>query len=93
MSAASTWELAVKTLLRKVVLPDDFHVRLASAGLRELPVTVQHTWDVRDPTGLAHHDPVDRLLVAQARSEGLTFLTADTAILNCAQPHVRSARE
>lgn len=92
-SAASTWELAVKVMLGKVEVPRDLPTHLVTAGLVELPVTVEHTDAIRDVLGLTHHDPFDRLLLAQARTEGLTFLTADAAILDVGLPHVRSAQE
>lgn len=68
VSAASTWELAIKAMLGKLDLPDELEDHLAAAGLVELPVTVAHTLAVRELAGFAHHDPFDRLLLAQARA-------------------------
>ena len=44
----------------------------------ELPVTVRHGLAVGQ-LPLHHRDPFDRLLIAQARCEGLTIVTADCA--------------
>ena len=81
-SAASAWEIGIKTRLGKLTLPGDAIVyvpaRIAAFGLTELPISVAHSLGVeRLP---AHHeDPFDRLLVAQAQIEGLTIITADPA--------------
>lgn len=82
-SAASLWEVAIKTAL---VNRPDFHVDPAqlAAGLRshgwgELPMTAAHAIQV----GLlpdVHRDPFDRILIAQAHTEHLTLLTHDTTI-------------
>lgn len=81
LSAASRWELRIKATLGKVVIPDDFVAGCAAAGLKDLPVTGTHA-DLVDMTALAHRDPFDALLVAQATAEGLLFLTADRKILS-----------
>jgi PIN domain nuclease of toxin-antitoxin system len=44
-----------------------------------LPIISEHTVAVNDLSTL-HRDPFDRILVAQARVEGLTLLTADKAV-------------
>lgn len=81
-SAASLWEIAIKSDLGR----DDFQVdaRLLRRGLLdngyiELPISSHHAVAV---TGLPaiHKDPFDRLLVAQAMTEGITLLTADALV-------------
>jgi PIN domain nuclease of toxin-antitoxin system len=52
---------------------------LLASGYRELPVTSEHTVAVNDLPSL-HKDPFDRILVAQARVEGLILLTVDKAV-------------
>ncbi|TDE99114.1 type II toxin-antitoxin system VapC family toxin [Occultella glacieicola] len=81
ISAASLWEIAIKAELGKLGVPDDLPERLDRSGLRWLPVTAAHSWATRDVRGLPHRDPFDRLLVAQAVSEGVPLLTADAALL------------
>jgi PIN domain nuclease of toxin-antitoxin system len=81
-SAASLWEISIKNGLER----SDFNVdprrlwrMLLINGYRELPVTSEHTVAVNDLPHL-HKDPFDRILVAQARVEGLTLLTADKMV-------------
>jgi PIN domain nuclease of toxin-antitoxin system len=78
-SAASLWEIAIKNALGR----DDFRVdpRLLRRGLldngyTELPVTSQHAVNI-DGLPPLHKDPFDRLLLAQALSEGIFLLTTD----------------
>lgn len=81
-SSASLWEISIKNGLER----SDFKVdprrlwrMLLVNGYRELPVTSEHTVAVNDLPHL-HRDPFDRILVAQARVEGLTLLTADKLV-------------
>ena len=81
-SAASLWEISIKNSLDRA----DFNVdprrlwrMLLVNGYRELPVTSEHTVAVNDLTQL-HKDPFDRILVAQARVEGLLLLTVDKVV-------------
>jgi PIN domain nuclease of toxin-antitoxin system len=87
-SAASLWEVAIKSSLGR----EDFRVepRLLRRGLLdngyvELPVTSQHPVNI-DGLPPLHKDPFDRLLVAQALSEGITLLTADAQLIEYPGP-------
>jgi PIN domain nuclease of toxin-antitoxin system len=82
VSAASTWELAIKAAIGKLklTLPDDLDDAIDRSALRDLPVTRRHTL-ASDLTALPHKDPFDSLLVAQAKVERLTLLTADEKLL------------
>ena len=80
VSAASTWELAIKAAIGKIKLPDDFDDAIDRSALRDLPVTRRHTFAC-DPAALPHKDPFDAVLVAQSRVERLTLLTADSKLL------------
>lgn len=80
LSAASSWELAIKWALGKLPLPEDpahYVPRcLERQGVLGLPV--QHRHALHLSTLPQHHrDPFDRLLIAQAQLEGMTLLTAD----------------
>lgn len=79
-SAASTWELAVKTNLGKLRLPlpiDEFMARVrVEENLRPLPILDAHALQVAQ-LPLIHRDPFDRMLVAQAWVERMPLLTAD----------------
>ena len=80
VSAASTWELAIKAGLGRIALPfADLESMTRETGFAELAVTIAHTVRVRD---LPHHhrDPFDRLLVAQAIEEALTIVTRDPLV-------------
>jgi PIN domain nuclease of toxin-antitoxin system len=81
-SAASMWEISIKNGLDRA----DFNVdprrlwrMLLVSGYRELSVTSEHAVAVNELPSL-HKDPFDRILVAQARVEGLTLLTVDKAV-------------
>ena len=78
LSAASSWEIAIKFALGKLPLPEPPAVyvprRMAASGSRGLAVEHAHTLRVADlPTH--HRDPFDRLLIAQAQIEKLTIVT------------------
>jgi PIN domain nuclease of toxin-antitoxin system len=77
VSAASVWEMAVKSSLGKLDVPDDILGVLRREGFEQLGVSSEHAWAVRElPLG-AHKDPFDRLLVAQAKLEGLPLISSD----------------
>lgn len=77
VSTATLWEVAIKSARGKLNVPDDLPDRIRTSGFGLLDITAEHVWAVRelDPH---HGDPFDRLLVAQAREEGLTLLSADS---------------
>lgn len=79
VSAATAWELGLKVSLGKLRLPESVEDGVAAAGFTELSVQFRHT---REAVALPlhHHDPFDRMLVAQARCEGLTLMTHDDKI-------------
>jgi len=83
LSVVSAWELVVKTHAGKLRLPEPPSVyvptRLAHYGIETLPVTLAHVL-AAESLPLHHHDPFDRLLVAQATSEGVPILTIDPQI-------------
>ncbi|MHB1360241.1 MAG: type II toxin-antitoxin system VapC family toxin [Rhodocyclaceae bacterium] len=81
-SSASLWEIAIKRSLGR----DDFKVdarrlwrMLLASGYLELPVSSEHALVAGDLPNL-HKDPFDRMLIAQARVEGLLLLTVDKAV-------------
>lgn len=89
-SVASLWEIAIKASLGKpgfMVDAQALRRGLLSAGFDELPIRAGHVMAV---AGLPchHRDPFDRLLVAQAGTEGWTLLTADAALKRYGR-HVR----
>jgi PIN domain nuclease of toxin-antitoxin system len=59
----------------------DTHIVLwAALGYTELPVTAEHALKV-ETLPMLHKDPFDRLLLAQASTEGMLLLTVDASIL------------
>lgn len=79
VSVASLWEIAIKMRIGKLQAPDDLPAVIERrTGLDLLPIAPAHAWAVASLP--AHHgDPFDRLLIAQARIEGLTLVSADPA--------------
>jgi PIN domain nuclease of toxin-antitoxin system len=80
VSSASIWEVAIKARLGKIEAdPDELVAAIADSGFTELPVRAMHAAGVAR-LALHHHDPFDRLLIAQAVAEPLRLLTADVAL-------------
>jgi PIN domain nuclease of toxin-antitoxin system len=81
-SAVSIWEITIKRGLERT----DFHVDpallrrgLVENGYEELPVTSTHAIEIGRLPAM-HKDPFDRMLVAQAGTEGLLLLTSDAVV-------------
>jgi PIN domain nuclease of toxin-antitoxin system len=87
-SPASLWEIAIKNTLGR----DDFRVEprvlrrgLLDNGYAELPITSEHAVNI-DSLPRLHKDPFDRILLAQAISEGITLLTTDAQVARYGGP-------
>jgi PIN domain nuclease of toxin-antitoxin system len=81
VSAASIWEIAIKSSIGRLRLRDPLEAwpaSLESHGFALLSVTMAHAAAVGS-LPQHHADPFDRLLIAQARLERLTIVTADAA--------------
>lgn len=80
VSAASTWEMVIKASIGKLNLPEHpekfvlEHLKMNS--MQALPVLIEHTFALAD-LPMIHKDPFDRILIAQAKYEGLTLVTDD----------------
>jgi PIN domain nuclease of toxin-antitoxin system len=79
VSAATAWEIAIKRARGRLDAPDDLPGAIAAHGFTPLSITVEHGLDA-GALPPYHRDPFDRMLVAQARIEGLTIVTADPRI-------------
>ena len=80
VSAASIWEVSIKTALGKLAAdPTELLAELEPAGFRLLPVTGEHAAAVALLPPV-HSDPFDRMLVAQAKTEPLILLTNDSVL-------------
>jgi PIN domain nuclease of toxin-antitoxin system len=91
VSAATVWELTIKTMPGKLSVPAGLPARLTTQGLELLAITAGHAEANRDFPELTRHDPVDRLLVAQAARAGLQLLTADQVLLNLGRDFILDA--
>ncbi|MCW1957704.1 MAG: type II toxin-antitoxin system VapC family toxin [Mycobacterium sp.] len=91
VSAATVWELTIKTMLGKLSVPAALPAVLAEQGLLPLNVTAEHAEAIRDFPELTRHDPFDRLLVAQAERAGLRLLTADKVLLQLGRDFIVDA--
>jgi PIN domain nuclease of toxin-antitoxin system len=79
-SAASSWEMAIKQAAGKVSFPFvELAAALRRASLLELTVTMRHAEAAARLPPL-HRDPFDRMLIAQAQSEGLSLASRDAAV-------------
>jgi PIN domain nuclease of toxin-antitoxin system len=81
-SAASIWEIAIKSSLRRKDFRIDVTQLLATLpkmALMELPITAAHAAGITRLPPI-HRDPFDRLLIAQSVVEPLTLLTNDTLL-------------
>lgn len=80
LSAASTWEIAIKHASGRLALPDPptryVPNRIRSTGVTPLAVTTDHTL-AAGALPPHHRDPFDRLLLAQAASLRIPLVTAD----------------
>jgi PIN domain nuclease of toxin-antitoxin system len=76
-SAVNLWELAIKRAKGKVRFADQaMFDAIQSQAFTELPVTTRFGLEAAS-LPQHHHDPFDRMLIAQARLEGLTLVTSD----------------
>jgi PIN domain nuclease of toxin-antitoxin system len=80
LSIASVWEIAIKVAVGKLTLADHpssyVPSRVAAFALDLLPIELEHALRVADLPAF-HKDPFDRMLIAQALSEGLPVITPD----------------
>lgn len=80
VSAAVAWEIAIKVALGKLTVPGDaalwFPTRVRSLGFQHYDITAAHALAVGALPNI-HSDPFDRVMIAQAQIEGLTFVTRD----------------
>lgn len=81
-SAASIWEIAIKSSLNKVdfdFLPQDIHTLALQTGFTELPIQSNHAFEIAK-MAWHHRDPYDRLLIAQALAMPAFLLTSDAQL-------------
>ncbi len=80
LSAASYWEICIKRSIGKLVLAEDWQQSVKREmqinDIRWLAIERSHCQAIIELPWI-HRDPFDRLLIAQAREEGMALLTAD----------------
>lgn len=83
VSAATIWELVIKPAIGRLRrdLPEgtDLPSLAECCGFEDMPVTARHAAAVAD-LPFHHADPFDRILIAQAKLERLTLVSADRAM-------------
>ena len=81
VSAASAWELAIKTRLGKFKsreLAEALDEQIAEEGFVPLSISIEHALRA-GAFDSPHKDPFDRMLVAQAQLEDVSVISKDTA--------------
>ncbi|STX55659.1 Ribonuclease VapC22 [Legionella beliardensis] len=81
-SAASIWEIAIKSSLQKDNFAVDVRVlrrNLLDNTYIELPIESVHAVFIQNLPPI-HKDPFDKILIAQATQEGITLLTSDSIV-------------
>jgi PIN domain nuclease of toxin-antitoxin system len=79
VSAVSGWEISIKRAIGKLAAPEDLLGAIAANNFESLAIKMEHTLPLGD-LPLHHHDPFDRMLIAQALYEDLILLSGDKKI-------------
>ena len=94
-SMASVWEVAIKRKIHPDQMPMDEEVFVSlceESGFERLDIRLPHIFALKElarlETAPHHNDPFDRLLLAQAKSEGFRFVTHDSLIIGYNEPCV-----
>jgi len=85
LSAASIWEMAIKSSLGRLTLPlplNEYIAEKLKQGFRVLPVDWTHA-AAAEKMPFHHRDPFDRLLIAQATVEDLPLISGDPEFRAC----------
>ena len=80
VSTATLWEIVIKRGLGKLTFPDDREGVLGEESFSLISISFQHMRRVELLPKL-HRDPFDRMLIAQALTEGAPLVTNDHALL------------
>lgn len=89
VSAASAWEVAIKTAIGRLRPTRTVEAAAADSGFLELPVTFQHAERITELPP-HHRDPFDRMLVAQAAVEELALVTRDRVFARYGVPLIQA---
>jgi len=96
-SLVSVWEVSIKHHRKPNVLTlssQDFTQFCDEQGFEEYPLSKQHIFTIdtlsRPADAPEHNDPFDRLLISQAKTDGITFMTHDSLIPYYNEPCILS---
>ncbi len=89
ISAATIWEIRIKEALGKLKIPSNFQKVLSEQSFEMLDITFDHAHAISTLPN-HHRDPFDRMLVAQAKTEGLSLVTRDRQLKNYNIPIVEA---
>lgn len=79
VSSISFWEMSIKSGLGKLTIPNNILTILSTDGFKTLPLLPEESLSIID-LPMIHHDPFDRILIAQAKYNDLVFITRDSKI-------------
>ena len=85
VSAATIWEISIKRNTGRLDFEGDVIASCQASSFQILPITAEHA-DLAGSLPLHHTDPFDRMLIAQAKIEGLVLLTEDRKLLRYGVP-------
>src|SRR5262245_32150121 len=81
VSAVSAWEIVIKAMTGRLAVKEPPEVwiprEMERQAFQSLSISTTHALAIRS-LPKHHRDPFDRMLVAQAKSEGLTIVTSDS---------------
>jgi PIN domain nuclease of toxin-antitoxin system len=77
LSSASIWEIAIKSSIGRLRIPENLLKVLDEEDVKILSVSGAHAMSITSLPSI-HSDPFDRMLVAQALHEDLQIITRDS---------------
>lgn len=83
ISTVSVWEIAIKNAKKPNEMrttAEEFSSYCDQAGFISIPINNKHIFELKKLANI-HNDPFDRMLLAQASSEGLSLMTHDSKII------------
>ncbi|MFW5659139.1 MAG: type II toxin-antitoxin system VapC family toxin [Bacteroidota bacterium] len=87
VSVVVLWEMLIKRQKGKLEFEDEVLRPDLAFDFQVLPIELKHL-DSYSDLPLVHKDPFDRIMLAQAIAEGLTFVTHDSRCLQYARPNL-----
>ena len=83
LSAESIWEMMIKCSINRLSIPKPeksfLKEQMSISSITELPVSIEHSFEIIHLPQI-HKDPFDRILIAQAKVEGLKIISKDSKI-------------